>query len=212
MLLAWYIRVFLVYTCRKIFACNLSFVPVKCVGLKAVVHGTKRKKLDSIHPSSVVSLRPDLIWQRRHLSVLLKNIIDRVVGTCVPLSFWGANTNLIRNWGKTTKSIREPWKGDFLFSWLIQASPLEMKLPIFHSKFPQASFPQWHFSRTQASWAVLSQLSQERRSYRKQVPPEEKPATFQHCRSKSLQFGKVGLSERIWPTSKKKQNSCKLQY
>lgn len=41
-------------------------------------------KLDFIHPPSVVSLRPNLRWQRRRPSVSLKNISSRVVSTHSP--------------------------------------------------------------------------------------------------------------------------------
>lgn len=155
----------------------------KGVELKAVenkICSESKKKLDSIHPSSVVSLRPDLRWQRSRLSASLTNIIHRAVSTCLPWSFWSASTDLVRNWGRTTKTIGELWKGYFLFSNVIQTettfffpligpnrnqnSPLETKLPFFHSKFPWANSPSRQFSRTQRSWRVPSRLYQERRS------------------------------------------------
>lgn len=95
----------------------------KDVGLKAVeieIHSVSRKKLDSIHPSSVVSLRPDFRWQRRSLSVSLKNISSQVVSAHLPWNFRDVHINLVRKWRRAKKSSREPWNGNFLFSWLIQ--------------------------------------------------------------------------------------------
>lgn len=65
------------------------FHAAKGVGLKAVenkIYSESKKNLDSIHPSSVVSLRPDLGWQRS-LSASLRNIIHRAVSNCLPWSF-----------------------------------------------------------------------------------------------------------------------------
>lgn len=96
---------------QKIFAWKLIFVPVKGVGLKTVeikIHSESKKKLDSIHPSLAGSLRPDLWWQRRNLSVSLKNIISGVVSIYLLCVFIGASTNLVKNSGRTTKFSREP--------------------------------------------------------------------------------------------------------
>lgn len=163
---------------QNIFVWKFIFMSPKDVGLKAVeieIHSVSRKKLDSIHPSSVVSLRPDFRWQRS-LSVSLKNISSQVISADLPWNFRDVHINLVRKWRRAKKSSREPWNGNFLFSWLIQtefiliyffligpkriqASPLEMKFPIFHSKFPWAKFPPWRFARTPRAWVVLSQLS-----------------------------------------------------
>lgn len=93
-------------------------MPVKGVGLKTVdikIHSESKNKLDSIHPSLAASLRPDLRWQSRNLSVSLKNIISTVVSICLLCIFISASINLVKNSGRTTKFNGEPEKETYFF-------------------------------------------------------------------------------------------------